>query len=285
MKTLRSVAMMVFAVTFVAAVSVQGQDFRSPIGGRSRSFLGLPIPQQWTGAQWTGTRPPNNQNTGYGGYRNYYSTGSNSGTCRNGQCPNASSPDAGGMIGNCASGRCATGSCQNCNCPAGACESGLCASGQCAACENGQCAGCENGQCASGQCVSGNCPNGQCRQNQYQNSRSNYGVNYGVEGNRASRSTRSNVADPYRQADFDNGNDNWTPRAATRKLNNVLSPSRYDRNELELRRQYFNNESGELNDSLSGESTSVSRDIRAPRPTERSMFGAPGDRPAGLAQI
>ncbi len=278
MKTLKTVSMMFVAVAFVSSVSAQAQDYRPSNSGPSRTFLGLPVPQQWTGV-----RPTANQNTGYGAQQGYNAIGLNSSSCANGQCSNGSKQAGYGSPDTCANGRCTSGTCSNCNCPAGACASGLCASGQCAACANGQCANCANGRCDNGQSVGGNCPNGQCRQNL--NARTTPGQNYGVSGNRVPRNTRSNVADPFRQAEFDNENNNWTPRAATRNLNNVQSPSRYNQNDMDLRRPYFYGQSGELNDARNSENSSVSRDIRAPRPSDRSMFGVPVERAEGLAQI
>lgn len=232
MKSFKTVSMMFVAVAFVASVSAQAQDYRSSNGSPPRSFLGLPVPQQWTGV-----RPTSNQNAANRAYQGNNSTGLNSGSCANGQCSNGSDQAGYGDVANCANGRCTTGTCSNCNCPAGACASGLCANGQCAACANGQCVGCANGRCDNGQGAGGNCPNGQCRQNQ--NARMNPGQNLGVSGNWAPRTSGSNVADPFRRAEFDNQDDSWTPRATTRSLNNVQSQSRYSQNDRELRRPYF----------------------------------------------
>ena len=249
MKRLNLVSIVCVAVVFASPIFVHAQNYRSPYGNsvtspnQSRSFLGLPIPQQWIGS-----RPATmNQYTRNGAF--------------------------------------STGTCRNCNCPEGACANGLCASGQCATCASGQCSSCANGQCANGQCGSGNCPNGQCRLNQYPNTRYNSGIRYGVQGDWSPRTTRSNLADPYRPAEYSNRNDSWTQRPSLRNPVKDLYPSRYNRSDLDLRRPYFNNQSGELNDTRAGEDSSTSRDVRAPRPSDRSLFGAPADRAYGLAQI
>lgn len=258
---------MCVAVLLVAPGSVQAQDYRSPYGGsganvnHSRTFLGLPIPQQWSGK-----RPA---------AMNQYSGQSANGQCATGNCPDLRS----------VSGNFSNGTCRNCNCPNGACANGLCASGQCPTCANGQCAGCANGQCGSGQSAIGNCPNGQCRLNQNPTARYNSGPNYGAQGDWSPRTTRSNAADPFRRADEQIENDNWTQRPALRNPVNDLYPSRYNQSDLDLRRPYFNNQSGALNNSRSGDRSSPAGDTRAPLPSNRSMFGAPVDRAHGLARI
>ena len=297
MKTLNLFSAMCVAILLAAPVFVQAQDVRSPFGasrtnaGPSRSFLGLPIPQQWSGNRPAAT----NQYSGNGVYRSnsnygqYSAFGSNgqygSGQCETGNCPMGRSATGQFASGNCRNGNCTTGACNNCSCPAGACASGLCASGQCPTCVNGQCAGCANGQCRNGQSASGNCPGGQCPLNQNSNVRYNSGPSYGVQGDWSPRTTRSNVADPFRRADYQNGNDNWTQRPAVRNPVKDLYPSRYNQNDLDLRRPYFNNQSGELNDSRSNDSSSAARHIQTPRSSGRSMFSAPADRAHGLAQI
>jgi len=267
MKTLNLVSAVCVVILLVAPVFVKAQDFRSPYSGptantnQPRSFLGLPIPQQWSG-----NRPAAS---------NQYSGQFANGQCATGNCPNRRN----------AMGNCANGTCRNCNCPNGACARGLCASGQCPTCANGQCAECAAGRCGSGQSDNRNCPNGQCRLNQNPNARYNSGMNYGAQGNWSPRTTRSNSADPFRQAEYQNESDNWTQRPALRNPVNDRYPSRYDRSDLDLRRPYFNNQSGALDDSRSGDSSSTARNTRAPLPSNRSMFGAPADRAPGLAQI
>ena len=267
MKTFNLVSMMCVAILLVAPEFVQAQDFRSPYGGpgtnakQPRSFLGLPMPQQWSGYRPART--------------NQYAGQFTNGQCATGNFPNLRN----------ATGNFTNGTCRNCSCPNGACANGLCASGQCPTCANGQCAGCANGQCGSGQSAIGNCPNGQCRLNQNPMARYNSGPNYGAQGDWSPRTTRSNSADPFRRVDDQNENDNWTQRPALRDPVNDLYPSRYNQSDLDLRRPYFNNQSGELNNSRSGDRPSSARDTRAPLPSNRSMFGAPIDRAHGMARI
>ena len=287
MKTLNLVSAMSVAILLLAPVFVQAQGFRSPYGGSgtnanpSRTFLGLPIPQQWSG-----NRPAAmNQYSGSGAYRSNSYNNQYSGEFAKGQCTTGNCPIRRNATVNCSTGNCANGTCRDCNCPNGACANGLCASGQCPTCANGQCAGCANGRCGSGQSAGGNCPNGQCRLNQNPNARDNSGRNYGVQGDWSPRTTRSNSADPFRQPEYQNENDNWTQRPALRNPVSELYPSRYNQSDLDLRRPYFSNQSGELNNSGSGDGSSTGRDTRAPHPSDRSMFGAPADRADGLARI
>lgn len=94
-----------------------------------RTMMGLPVPQQWSGARQVG------YNSGYGRSMN----------CPNGQCGNG--------VGNCANGQCSTGYCPNGQCSTGNCRNGQCATGNC-----------PNGQCGYNGAM--NCPNGQCGVNQ-----------------------------------------------------------------------------------------------------------------------
>ncbi len=297
MKTLNLFSAMCVAILLATPVFVHAQDFRSPYGasrtnaGPSRSFLGLPIPQQWSGNRPAATNQYSRNgvygsNSNYGQNSAFGANGQNgSGQCATGNCPMGQSATSRFASGNCPKGNCATGSCRNCSCPDGSCASGLCASGRCATCAYGQCSGCANGECRNGQRASGNCLGGQCPLNQNSNARYNSVPSYGVQGDWSPRTTRSNVVDPFRRAEYQNGNDNWTPRPAVRNPVNDLYPSSYNQNDLDLRRPYFNNQSGDLNDSRSGDSSSAARDIPTPRPSDRSMFSAPADRAHGLAQI
>ena len=282
MKTLNLVSTMCITVLLVAPGFVRAQDFRSPYGGsgmntnQPRTFLGMPIPQQWSGYRPAAT----NQYSGNGAYRNNSYNSPYSGQSANGQSGTGNCPTCRNVMGNCANG-----TCRNCNCPDGACANGLCASGQCPTCADGQCAGCVNGQCGSGQSASKNCPNGQCRLNQNPNARYISGANNGAQGDWSPRTTRSNSADPFRQADYQNENDNWTQRPALRNPVNDLYPSRYNQSDLDLRRPYFNDQSGELNNSRRGDRPGSARDTQAPLPSDRSMFGAPIDSAHGMARI
>ena len=286
MKTLKVFSAVCVAILLSAPVFVQAQDFRSPYGapgtnaGPSRTFLGLPIPQQWSGNRSSTT----NQYSGNAAYRSKGYNESYAGQFANGQYPTGNRANGRCGTGNNTTGNCADGSCRNCNCPNGACASGLCVSGQCPTCADGECAGCANGQCGHGQNASRNCLGGQCPLNQNSNARYNSGRGDDAQGDWSPRTTRSNSADPFRGAES-NENDNWTQRPALRNPVNDLYPSRYNQNDLDLRGPYFNNQSGERNDSRSGDNSSAARDTRAPRPSDRSMFGAPADRVQGLTQI
>ncbi|MEZ6035640.1 MAG: hypothetical protein R3C17_21285 [Planctomycetaceae bacterium] len=66
---------------------------------------------------------------------------------------------------------------------------------------------------------------------------------------------------------------------------NDLYHSRYNESDLNLRRQYFNDQSSELNSNQSARPSSAAIDVRAPRPSDRSMFTVPAERASGLAQI
>ena len=302
MKTSKLFSAVCVAILLAAPVFVQAQNSRSPYGapgtnaGPSRSFLGLPIPQQWSGNRPSTT----NQYSGNAAYRSNDYNNPYPGQFANGQYAIGNRANGRCGTGNRTTGNCATGNCRNCKCPNGACASGLCASGQCPTCVNGQCAGCANGQCANVQCANGqdgsgqygngqnvsrNCPDGQCPLNQNSNARSNSYRGYSAQGNWSPRGTRSNSADPFRGAEDQDESDNWTQRPAVRNPVSDLYPSRYNQNDLDLRGSYFNNQSSERNDSRSGDNFSATRDTRAPRPSDRSMFGAPADRVQGMTQI
>lgn len=237
-------------IVLSASSFVQAQNFRSPYAGAPmnagapRTFLGLPLPQQWTG-----TRPTSmNQYAGNGPTLN---TG------------NFRQPSP------CATGNCPTGNCSTGNCPAG---------------------NCANGQCTTrrpvmGQTSNSNCANGQCGLNQYPAARSNSGRSYEAQGNWSPRTTRSNVADPFRGAEYENQNEQWMTRPGVRNPVEDLMPSRYNSNDLDLRRPYFNNQSGELMNDRTSQAFSGSNNLRAPLPAKRSLIGAPADRAHGLAQI
>lgn len=292
MKTLKLFSAVCVAILLVAPVFVQAQDFRSPYGaartnaGPSRSFLGLPIPQQWSGirpaaaSRYSGNgvyRGSNYNNSSAGQFSNARTS---SGQCATGNCRNGRYADGNGMTGSCAAG-----TCRDCSCPNGACASGLCASGRCPACANGQCVGCASGQCGIGQSVNGNCPGGRCPLNQYSNSRYNSTPDFRAQDDWSPRASRSNTADPFRGAAYQGENNNWTQRPALRNPVSELYPSRYNQSDLDLRSPYFNNQSGELNKSRSGDRSSAANETRAPRPSDRSMFDAPAERADGFTQI
>ena len=82
-----------------------------------------------------------------------------------------------------------------------------------------------------------------------QNPRHNQVGTYGAPDNWTPRTTRSNVSDPFRGAAVPNDYDNSTKRPALRNPANGLYPARYNENDLDLRRPYFNDQSGEMNDT------------------------------------
>lgn len=229
---------------------VQAQNARSSYGGAPinmggpRTFLGLPLPQQWTGTrpasktQSAGNRPTLNT-------RNY------------------------GQSAPCANGSCETGSC-----PTGNCATGHGANGQFT-----------TRRPVMGQTSNSNCANGQCRLNQDPNTRSNSNSVYEAQGNWSSRTTRTNAADPFRAQEYPNQNDHGMQRSGVRNPLNDLMPSRYNSNDLDLRRPYFNDQSSELIRDRASESSSGTSHVRAPLPAKRSLIGTPADRAHGLAQI
>ncbi|MDA1231187.1 MAG: hypothetical protein O2856_10470 [Planctomycetota bacterium] len=247
MKTFTRISMMCISVVLITPAWVQAQDFRSPNLGRpgyqapAKTFLGLPLPQQWTGArsvpmhQYHGNAVTS-RSTNYGP----------ASTCAHGQC----------ATGRCANGRCTTG--------------------------NGV-----RGYGVTGQTTNGSCANGQCRQTQSSGVRSNSNRNadYDVQDNLSQRTTRSNMADPFRGAEFQDQDVNRTQRPSMRNPVNDLYPSRYNSDDLDLRRPYFNNQSGELHNNRASENSSAGRDTRAPLPMSRSLIGIPADLAHGVAQI
>lgn len=259
MKTSNFVSMMSVAVALVLPAFAQAQNFGAPGPAPTRTFLGIPLPQQWNGVRpASGSQYPANRP--YGG-NSYYGADSR----------------------NCANGNCSTGTCTTGNCRSGSCPNGRCATGQAGSCVSGQCG--VTGQCAGGQCVTGNCPNGRCPLNQNFDTRDYSGTLNGAQRDWSPRTTRSNPVNPFRGVESRNGNDNWTQRPAMRNPVNDLYRSRYNESDLNLRRQYFNDQSSELNSNQSARPSSAASDLRAPRPSDRSMFTVPAERASGLAQI
>lgn len=257
MKIFARIWVICVGVVLITPVLVQAQEFRSanpggPVNQASpRTFLGLPVPQQWTGARPVSVNRYNgnavtSRNTNYGP----------AATCGNGQC----------ATGDCANGRCSTGNCANGRCTTGP---GV------------------TGYGVTGQTTNGNCANGQRRKTQYSGvrSNSNRNANHEVQDNWPRRTSRSNVADPFRGAEFQDRDDNWTQRPSMRNPINDLYRSRYNSDDLDLRRPYFNNQSGELMNGGESENASARRDTRAPLPASRSLIGTPTDRADGIAQI
>ncbi len=256
MKTFNLVSVLSVMAFLAAPTFVEAQNFRSPYGGAPanmgapRTFLGLPLPQQWTGSRPAST----NQFTGNGPNWNNRNFGQ-------------SSP--------CANRRCASGSCSIGTCSTGTCSTGNCGDGQYT-----------TRRPVPGQPSNSNCANGQCRLNQYPDNRSDSNnPGYGAQGNWSPRATRSNAADPFRAGEYQNRNDRGTPRSGFQNPMNDLMPSRYNSDDLDLRRPYFNEQSGELINNRASESTFETSNVRAPHPAKRSLIGAPADRAYGVAQI
>lgn len=260
MKTFNLVSVLGVMVLLTGSTFVQAQNFGSPNGGASGNmgvpgtFLGLPLPQQWTGTRPASMNQYGRQSSTFSS-RNY----GQSLPCTNGSC----------ATGNCTTGSCVTGNCSTGNCP------------------NGNCV---NGQCTTrrpmiSQPSNSNCANGQCRLNQDSSTRSNSYPRYDAQDDWSPRTPQSNIADPFQDKEYQNRNENWSRRPDVRKPFNDLMPSRYNSNDLDLRRPYFNNQSGELIRNRASDPASDSTHVRAPRPATRSSIGAPADREHGLAQI
>ncbi len=255
MKTFNFVSVMGVMVLLTGPTFVQAQDFGSTYGGASRNmgvprgFLGLPLPQQWTGTCPSSMSQSGRQGSTFSS-RNY----GRSSPCSNGNCSNQ----------NCSTGTCATGNCSTENCA--------------------------NGQCTTRRPVmelvpSANCANGQCRLNQSPSTRSNSYPRNVAQEDWSRRSPHSNAADPFQDEEYLNRNENWSQRPDVRKPFNDLMPSRYNSDDLDLRRPYFNNQSSEMIRDRAIEPASDSTNVRAPRPLTRSLIGAPVNRDHGVAQI
>ena len=250
MKTFNLVSVLSMMVFLSASAFVQAQNFRSPYGGAPsnmgalRTFLGVPLPQQWTG-----TRPASmNQSAGNGQTLNTRNYGQ--------------------------SQACSNGSCVNRNCAPGSCSTGNCGDGEYT-----------TRRPVPGQPSNSNCANGQCRLNQDPITRSYSNRGYKAQSDWSPRTTRTNAADPFRDEVYQNQNDHGMQGSGVRNPLNDLMPSRYNSNDLDLRRPYFNDQSGELINNRASESSSGTHNVRAPLPTKRSLIGAPADRAYGVAQI
>jgi hypothetical protein len=178
-----------------------------------RGLFGLPVPQQWTGGRAASNyRPAGYVPTGY-------NANCPSGNCQSGygvQTGYAGQPGSGANR-NCANGQCATG-----------------------ACANGQCA---TGNCVNGQCATGNCPNGNCGTSPYKNGR----LPLGAQSDWSPRSSRTGLSDPYRRSGDAADYDGWTQRTQRPVLDDAFN-SRYRREELDLRSDYFGSSSNDRPD-------------------------------------
>ncbi len=220
----------------------------------NRGLFGLPMPQQWSGSRTSGT-----------GYKAGYNTTGYNANCPNGNCETGYRGQTGypnqtgytGQNGSCANGQCATGACADGQCPRGA--------------------------CASGQCATGNCPNGNCAVGGYTNHR----MPMGAQSGWSPRSSRTGLADPYRRSGDVNDRDTW----AQRTQRPVLDPleetfnSRYRREELNLRNDYFGRESdADFGNRSQSQSRSRTNSSDWDRASQRSME-APADNFNGVARF
>jgi len=251
MKTSTLLTAGLFLLLASRSLSVTAADPRLGNGygaAPNRGLFGLPMPQQWSGARPTGAA------IGSG-----YSNSGYNANCPNGNCQTGYGVQAGyrGQTGNCANGQCATG-----NCP------------------NGQCA---TGACANGQCTTGNCPNGNCGVGGYTSNR----MPMDAQSDWSPRSSRTGLADPCRRSGDVADRDSWTQRAQRPVLDPLDEAfnSRYRREELNLRDEYFGRES-DADNSYRSQSQSRSRmnSNEWDRPSRRSME-APAESFTGVARF
>jgi hypothetical protein len=213
----------------------------------NRGLFGLPMPQQWSG-----TRPTSNNRGGY-------AQNGNNANCPGGNCQIGgyrAQTGYRGPTGNCANGQCAPGEC---------------ASGQCS-----------TGNCPNGQCATGKCPNGNCGLTGYSRNR----LPMGAQSDWSPRSSRSGLADPYRRSGSNSDRDEWTQRAQRPVLDPLDEAfnSRYRREELNLRDEYFGRESDADNGYRSqSRNRSQMNSNEWDRPSRRSME-APSEGLNGVAR-
>lgn len=262
MKTTRLMTV-VFTLALVArcASALAGDPFGNLPGSRAgagrmpvqRSMLGLPVPQQWSGARTVG------YNNGYGRQMN----------CPNGQC--------GTGAGNCANGQCATG-----NCPNGQCTTGYCPNGQCSTgnCPNGQCGYNGAGYNRSINVYNGamNCPNGQCGLNQV--------TRRPVlpQSGWTPRTNRTNAySDPVRRTGSLSDEDAWTSRPVVAPIRGALG-SRYDERDLNLNSEYFGDRDADYYDLRANDRASSYGGRNSNYRPNRSME-VPQEHSTGSARI
>ncbi|GEM_PF-769107 len=230
MKTTSLLTAGLYVLLLTRSVIVSAQDRQNPNygapmssgynGGMNRTRFGLPMPQQWSGVRPTGmSRGFNGQGLAPSRF---------SANCANGQCQSGN-----GANGQCSTGRCAKGQCPTGVCASGQCRTDSCANGQC---DNGPSVGGQsvgarfsNGNYSSGYRGMSNCPNGQCPQR--------------AQSGGMSFNTRSMPADPFRRSGDLSSRDQWTPRPVVAPLNDAYRGSGYDRNDLNLRSEYFGDKS------------------------------------------
>ncbi len=254
------------------SVTAQAQGLRNPNSGipmnsgygsgMSRSLFGLPMPQQWSGGRSTGNAGGFNAQ-GYGPAG--YAPSGYPANCANGQCQN----------GSVNSGLRAGSRCVNGQCPTGACLNGQC---RCESCPNGQCSMRQpvssqfpDGNYSNGYRGASNCPTGRCPQ--------------GMQSGQIPRSGSRMLADPFRRSGTLSDSDQWTPRAVVAPRYDSFGSAGYNREDLDLRSEYFRNESGTRND-LRGQTQSRS-DFNTDGwtlPSRRSME-APAESRSGIARF
>lgn len=226
----------------------------------TRGLLGLPMPQQWTGARG-------------------YASNSYGANCPNGQCRPVNCPNGRCSTGQCANGQCP---CPNGECSADCCVNGVCMTGEClnGSCPNGQCG---TGRCPNGQCATGNCPNGNCGPN----ASTGFMYDRRSQSDWMPRTTRAPQADPYRGSASRN-TEGWTQRS----LRPVRTPledsfsSRYRQEDLNLRSDYFGNESFDRMDRLSRGRTDERLNSREwVHPSSRRSLEAPTESTGGVARF
>ena len=259
MKTSTLLTAGLYILLLTRSVNVMAQDrqysnYGAPMnsgynGGMNRSLFGLPMPQQWSGARPTGMA------RGFNGQG--YVPSRNSANCANGQCQSV-----GGVNGQYSAGRCANG-----QCPTGTCANGQSGDGQPV---GGQFS---NGNYSSGYRGMSSCPNGQCPQR--------------PQSGGMPRSTRSMPADPFRRSGDFSGNDQWTQRPVVAPRYNANRGSGYDRNDLDLRSEYFGDESAEgynVPARTQSRSDFNSNSNAWTRPSRRSLEAPPTTR-SGIARF
>lgn len=155
------------------------------------------------------------------------------------------------------------------------CVNGFCGT---AACANGQCLPgvCQNGQCATQQCPNGNCgyaPNAANR------------TGRGTVSDWFPRTTRAPLADPFRRSEQPASRDSWTQRSGRP----VLPPledafnSRYNREDLNLRNEYFGSDPADRYRETQDYGRSNSETWS--RPTSRRSMEAPAESVSGIARF
>lgn len=215
----------------------------------ARGLFGLPLPQQWSGNR------PRSTNAGFG---QYSPTGYNM-NCPNGNCQTGyrGQTGHGNQAANCVNGQCTTGNCPNGNCTTGA--------------------------CANGQCTTGDCPNGNCGTGAYSNNR----FPVGARSDWSPRTSRTGLTDTYRRSDDFADRDTWTQRThrpVLAPLNDTFN-SRYRRDDLNLRDEYFGNDDSRTYDSrLQSQPRTRLNSNEWNRPSRRSLE-APADSTNGVARF